>query len=267
MDPLCVNAQCPLLDSEQKAQYNEEARKFTMHPNLEKRIANDEETRKAMEMRRDMPNTVVVSKRQISNNTNDQMVKAVFVIDTNMLVMHLTTIDWLMRNGWGIVIPNDGSYGGTQQPQIQRSNARAAEYAISNAIAKHSNMKICTAQGNNVSRWTAMREKLPTDENRDSDSNTDDDILVTTKKVREKRNIELGPPQAAEESAILLTENIQLRVEATVNGVVALNTNMLMKYLLQWRNKQMSKDPAFAAKVAKEKEEQEKKIMQDGKRA
>ncbi|TGZ76933.1 hypothetical protein EX30DRAFT_225577 [Ascodesmis nigricans] len=145
-------------------------------------------------------------------------------------------------------------------------HARAAEYAVSNAIAKRSNMKICTAQGNNMSHWGAMREKLPTDENRDRDSNTDDAILLTTKKVREKRNVELGPPQAAEESAILLTEDIQLRVKATVNGVVALNTIMLKKYLFQLRDKQMAEDPVFAAKVAKEKGEQEKKIMQDGKR-
>lgn len=115
-------------------------------------------------------------------------------------------------------------------------SARSALIAINKVISERKDLKIITAKNSDLTKIGFFREKLDRGVD-DDEMNIDDIIIRTAKNVAESRRKmtvdknKVAPHGA--EPAVLLTEDVAMRVKANASGVPAISTTVLKKYLLQ----------------------------------
>jgi predicted ribonuclease YlaK len=114
-------------------------------------------------------------------------------------------------------------------------SAKSAMIAINKIIAERKDVKIITAKGSDVTKAGFFREKLEKDDD-DETRNIDDVIIRTTREQAQSRRqafAERGVIGYNAETAILLTEDTNMRVKANARGVPAISTTILKRFLVQ----------------------------------
>ena len=108
--------------------------------------------------------------------------------------------------------------------------------AINKVISERKDLKIITAKNSDLTKLGFFREKL--DRGVDDDGmNIDDVIIRTTRNVADSRRKSTTDNNKAAlqgaEPAVMLTEDVNMRVKANASGVPAISTTVLKRYLLQ----------------------------------
>lgn len=109
--------------------------------------------------------------------------------------------------------------------------------AINKVISERKDLKIITAKNSDLTKIGFFREKFDIGVD-DDGMNIDDVIIRTTRNVADSRresnadNKNKAALQGAE-PAVLLTEDVNMRVKANASGVPAISTTVLKRYLLQ----------------------------------
>jgi hypothetical protein len=113
-------------------------------------------------------------------------------------------------------------------------SAKSAMIAINKAIADRKDVKIITARGNDLTKVGFFKEKLEKDD--DETRNIDDVIIRTTEEqaqLRRQAFTQRGITGYDAETAILLTEDTNMRVKANARRVPAISTTILKRFLVQ----------------------------------
>ncbi|KAI5777653.1 hypothetical protein EDC01DRAFT_635571 [Geopyxis carbonaria] len=156
-----------------------------------------------------------------------------FIVDTNLLVSHLETYNLITNKGWSVVIPNcviTELHGLGNNSGPVGDSAKSAMIAINKAITEKKDVKIITAKGNDLTKVGFFREKLERDE---EDIRNIDDVIIRTTKLQAELRSQTLPPAGNAESAILLTEDTNMRVKANARGVPAISTTVLKRHLVK----------------------------------
>lgn len=107
--------------------------------------------------------------------------------------------------------------------------AKAAIIAINDAVSEKRDVKVVTAKGNNVTNIGFYKEQLER-HGEDELRNIDDIIIQTTKQQGVVRRQMLGNAGEAE-PAVLITEDVNMRVKANARGVTALAASVVKRSL------------------------------------
>ena len=113
---------------------------------------------------------------------------------------------------------------------------KSALIAISKAIADNANVRIVTATGNDVTKAGFFREKVKREEN---EIDKTYDAIQTTRHQAESRRQAFatkGVIGYGAQPAIFLTEDTNMRVKANLQGVPAISTTLLKKFLVRLRS-------------------------------
>lgn len=106
--------------------------------------------------------------------------------------------------------------------------AKAAIIAINDAVSEKRDIKVVTAKGNNVTNIGFYKEQL--ERHGEDLRNIDDIIIQTTKQQGVVRRQMLGNAGEAE-PAVLITEDVNMRVKANARGVTAIAASMVKRSL------------------------------------
>lgn len=107
--------------------------------------------------------------------------------------------------------------------------AKAAIIAINDAVSEKRDIKVVTAKGNNVTNIGFYKEQLER-HGEEELRNIDDIIIQTTKQQGAVRRQALGSAGEAE-PAVLITEDVNMRVKANARGVTALAASVVRRSL------------------------------------
>lgn len=107
--------------------------------------------------------------------------------------------------------------------------AKAAIIAINDAVSEKRDVKVVTAKGNNVTNIGFYKEQLER-HGEDELRNIDDIIIQTTKQQGVVRRQILGNAGEAE-PAVLITEDVNMRVKANARGVTAIAASVVKRSL------------------------------------
>lgn len=107
--------------------------------------------------------------------------------------------------------------------------AKAAIIAINEAVSEKRDIKVVTAKGNNVTNIGFYKEQLER-HGEDELRNIDDIIIQTTKQQGVVRRQLLGNAGEAE-PAVLITEDVNMRVKANARGVTAIAASVVKRSL------------------------------------
>lgn len=107
--------------------------------------------------------------------------------------------------------------------------AKAAIIAINDAVSEKRDVKVVTAKGNNVTNIGFYKEQLER-HGEDELRNIDDIIIQTTKQQGVVRRQILGNAGEAE-PAVLITEDVNMRVKANARGVTAIAASVVRRSL------------------------------------
>lgn len=107
--------------------------------------------------------------------------------------------------------------------------AKAAIIAINDAVSEKRDVKVVTAKGNNVTNIGFYKEQLER-HGEDELRNIDDIIIQTTKQQGVVRRQIMGNAGEAE-PAVLITEDVNMRVKANARGVTAIAASVVKRSL------------------------------------
>lgn len=123
-------------------------------------------------------------------------------------------------------------------------SAREAIATIQEAIAAKVDLKIITAKGNNITHIGFYKERL--DEYKE-DEKVMDDVIIDICQQQGKQRAEMmqanGEELGLAQPSVLVTDDMNMRVKATVNKVAAISSSAL-KGILQPQKSSSSNNPA-----------------------
>jgi len=170
-----------------------------------------------------------------------ELKRTIMVCDTQLLIKDLDIFQYLVKEKWDVVVPNDVLAKLHNISKTREPNSYAALVAIDTVAMAISNHKpivrIINQKGDDVTKQA--RDKGPPSET-SSDSRDSDEILFkVTRRASDlsERNQESPAPKS--KPAVLLTDDKRTRAKAGHRGIASIATNCV-RYLMPDVNRKRS---------------------------